>query len=68
MYKESEAALAAAPSLTPSAIKFITFFTIDNDIALDDFRLVLQLAITIDAPPFGLSMISTESALFDKPN
>ena len=60
-----DAALAAAPSRTPSASKVITLRTTRVEMYLAPRPELCPSASTTDKPPFGLSTTSTVSPLSD---
>src|SRR3989304_6886529 len=62
---ESDAALAAAPSLTPSARREMTFLTTSPDTVFAPRPEVCPSARTTDKPPLGLSITSSVSPLSD---
>ena len=63
--KASEAALAAAPSLTPSAKNWMTFLTTRLETHFAPLPELCPSASTTDIPPFGRSMTSAVSPLED---
>jgi hypothetical protein len=63
VYSASEAALAAAPSRTPSAKSEITLRTTKDETHFAPRPELWPSAITTETPPFGRSIISTVSPL-----